>query len=586
MLPMRDHAPPQNSPNAHPAMQRRGFLAMLSAAALMNVEGSTAEATTAPQDDGLLPKPPGAITQHTIEEAEKLAGVQFTPNERAIMVRTIGDQVEMFKQRLKDSSLTNNVAPATTFNPVLHGYPPREITVDGHLENLQVTKKQLPSSDIDIAFASLANLSHWIHTKQISCDKLTRIYLKRLKQFGEKLLCTITIIEQQALEQAKLLDQELAQGHSRGILHGIPWGVKDLFDTKGIKTTFGAATFKNRVPDSDSEVVSRLRNAGAILVAKLSLGALAYGDVWFGGKTRTPWNLDHGASGSSAGSAAATASGLVGFSLGTETSGSIISPCQQCGAFGLRPTFGRVPRDGAMALCWSLDKVGPICRNVEDLGIVLSVINGASTMDPSSVTRPFHPGIGMSGKGLTVGVDRSWLKDHPDAELFLAAQKALEDSGATIKSIKMPDLPWESLYGILTAEATAAFETLTRSDSDDQLTWQSPEAWPNTFRQSWFIPAPEYVQLQRFRRQVMETYARIMDTVDAIMTPPFAGGTLIASNCTGHPAIACPVGTGLDALPRIVVLIGHLFDEGTLLRLGGELERRTWSSRRPPVGSS
>ena len=577
MLLMPTHAPP--------VMQRRGFLALLSAAAVCNVEGG-AEATTVVQDDQLNPQPPGPITRRTIEEAEKLAGVRFTPAERAVMVRTIGEQVESFKQRLKHSDLTNNVAPATIFNPVLQNYPPRGITMDGSLASLQVTRKQLPANDIDIAFAGLTNLSHWIHTGQLSCVRLTRIYLKRLKQFGKTLLCTITIIEQQAMEQARLLDQELGQGHSRGVLHGIPWGAKDLFDTKGIKTTFGAATFKNRVPDSNAVVVNRLEKAGAILVAKLSMGALAYGDVWFGGKTRTPWNQDEGASGSSAGSAAATASGLVGFSLGTETSGSIVSPCRQCGAFGLRPTFGRVPRDGAMALCWSLDKIGPICRNVEDLGIVLSIINGASPLDPSSVTRPFHPGIGMSGRGITIGVDRNWFKDHPDAELFTAARNALEESGAIVKAIEMPDLPWDSLYGILTAEATAAFETLTRNGDDDQLTWQSPEAWPNTFRQSWFIPAPEYVQLQRFRRQVMELYAQIMDTVDVLMTPPFRGGTLIASNCTGHPAIACPIGTGLDKLPRLVVLIGHLFDEGTLLRLGGELERRTWSRQRPPVGSS
>ena len=582
---MHDHTSPHVSIHEPPVMRRRGFLALLSAAALTNVKGS-AEASAAPKSIDLPAESPSPITLRTIEEAEKLAGVQFTPSERTTMVRTIGEQVEMFKQRLEYSSLTNNVAPATMFNPILPNHPPREITVGGSSGSLLVTQKQLPSSDIDVAFAGLANLSHWIHTKQISCERLTRIYLDRLKQFGKRLLCTITIIERQSIEQAKVLDQELAQGHSRGILHGIPWGAKDLFDTKGIKTTFGAETFKDRVPDDDSEVVTRLRNAGAILVAKLSLGALAYGDVWFGGKTRTPWNQDEGSSGSSAGSAAATASGLVGFSLGTETSGSIISPCQQCGAFGLRPTFGRVPRDGAMALCWSLDKIGPICRNVEDLGLVLSVINGASTMDPSSVTRPFHAGSGMSSRGLTVGVDRSWFKDHPDADLFHAAERALKESGVAIKSIEMPDLPWESLYGILTAEATAAFETLTRSGNDDQLTWQSPQAWPNTFRQSWFIPAPEYVQLQRFRRQVMETYARIMDTVDALMTPPFTGGTLIASNCTGHPAIACPMGMGLDTLPRVVVLIGHLFDEGTLLRLGRELQRRTWSAQRPPVGSS
>jgi Asp-tRNA(Asn)/Glu-tRNA(Gln) amidotransferase A subunit family amidase len=566
-------------------IERRGFLALLSAAALTNVEGES-HATALPQEDVPDPCSSGSITQTTIMEAEKLAGVHFTSSERAMMVSSIGAQIASFQERLEKSDLTNNVAPATTFNPVVQNYPPRQVTTGGILGDIVVTLKTIPENETEIAFASVANLSHWIHTRQISCDKLTRLYIKRLKQFGKQLLCTITLTDQHALEQAKLLDQELAQGQSRGILHGIPWGAKDLFDTKGIRTTFGAATFKDRVPNGDAEVVRRLEKAGAILVAKLSLGALAYGDVWFGGKTRTPWDLGKGASGSSAGSAAATAAGLVGFSLGSETSGSIVSPCQQCGAFGLRPTFGRVPRDGAMTLCWSLDKVGPICRNANDLGIVLAAIHGASPMDPSSVTKPFHSGIGMSTQGLTVGVDPKWFNGHEDSKLFLAAQHALEASGVTVKRIEMPDLPWHALYGILTSEATAAFETLTRDDADDQLTWQAPEAWPNTFRQSWFIPAPEYVQLQRFRRQVMDVYARIMDTVDAIMTPPFAGGTLISTNCTGHPAIACPIGTGKDKLPRVLVLIGHLYDEGTLLRLGHQLQSKTWAHQRPLVGNA
>ncbi|MCH2135200.1 MAG: amidase [Phycisphaerales bacterium] len=567
-------------------IQRRGFLAMLSAAAVGSIPGEQAAAAVVePLEDGDSSVATSSITAKTIEEAEKLAGVTFTNSERMMMARSIGDQVAMFKRRLEHSTLTNQVFPATTFNPVIENHPPRQVTVAGPLSNLRVGRTALPEADVDIAFASLVDLSHWIHTKQISCQRLTQIYVDRLKQYGPILNCTVTLMEQSAIAQAKKLDQELARGRSRGILHGIPWGAKDLFDTKGVKTTFGAEVFKNRIPEADAEVVKRLRAAGAVLVGKLSLGALAYGDVWFGGQTKSPWNTGVGSSGSSAGSASATAAGLVAFSLGTETCGSIISPCRQCGAFGLRPTFGRVPRDGAMSLCWSLDKAGPICRHTDDLAIVLDVINGASPLDPDSVTRPLHPGIGMGGNGLTVGIDPKWFDQHEDEDLSVVVHRAIKASGATIKHISMPDLPWESLFGILTAEATASFETLTREDTDDHLAWQEPEAWPNTFRQSWFIPAPEYIQLQRFRRQVMELYARLFDTVDLMVCPPFRGGTLIATNCTGHPAIACPIGMGVDNLPRNVALIGQLFDEGTLLRMSRELEARTWGGQRPPVGS-
>jgi Asp-tRNA(Asn)/Glu-tRNA(Gln) amidotransferase A subunit family amidase len=571
------------------AMGRRGFLALLSAAAAgtLPVSQGTAGVQSASQDNGVTPSDDlPDITAKTIEEAEKLAGIRFTPVERSQIARTISEQVRSLSNRLQGVEMPDSLYPATLFNPVLPGHTPNPATRGGTVGSLSVRRKTLPKRDDDIGFAQIAELSHWIHTKQITCTALTQLYLKRLKQFDKLLRCVITLTPNRALRQARMLDEELIAGRSRGVLHGIPWGAKDLFDTASIPTTFGAAPFKGRIPTLDAQVVQRLDAAGAVLVAKLAMGALAYGDIWFGGRTNTPWNVEHGSSGSSAGSAAATAAGLVGFSLGTETCGSIMSPCKQCGTFGLRPTFGRVPRDGAMSLCWSLDKIGPICRGVADLGVVLAAIHGASDHDPCSVTEPLHVGSGQGVRGLRVGYDPKWFADSPDAEIYRIARESLAKSGATLVKISMPDLPWNVLFGILTAEATAAFESITRDGRDDQLTWQDPEAWPNTFRQAWFIPAPEYVQVQRFRRNVMQIYARLFQGVDALITPLDAGGTLIATNCTGHPALACPAGIGDDDMPRLVVLIGRLFDEGTLLRLGDVIESRAWARRRPPIGQN
>ncbi|MCH2138972.1 MAG: amidase, partial [Phycisphaerales bacterium] len=324
---------------------RRSFLAFLSAAAATGVLPSRATAMPAGRT---VARPD--ITPRTIAEAEKLAGMSFTPEERRAIADTINEQVAGFAARVDGATLSESLFPATTFNPLLPGRTLNLATDTGDDAIPRPRRKRLPHDAAEIAFASLAELSHWIHTKQISCVDLATLYLDRLKKYDPQLKCVITLTEDRAMQQAAMLDRELAEGRSRGPLHGIPWGAKDLFDTEGIATTFGAAPFKDRVPRTTAAVVERLDDAGAVLVAKLSLGALAYGDIWFGGRTNSPWNTELGSSGSSAGSASATAAGLVGFALGTETCGSIISPCQHCGTFGLRPTFGRVPRDGAMAL--------------------------------------------------------------------------------------------------------------------------------------------------------------------------------------------------------------------------------------------
>ena len=564
---------------------RRRFIALatvMSAAHLVPRQAGAEEGNGAIAT-GPRSTPPDDITSETIAQAERLAGISFTPKERSMMVETIIQNREMFESRREGIDLPDTLFPATVFNPLLPGRQPRP-TTDAGDPNVLPSVTDRPAGDEDLDFASIAQLSHWLRTRTITSLQLTRRSLQRLRTHGEKLRCVITLMEDQALEQARKADAELDAGRCRGPLHGIPWGAKDLFDTDNAPTTWGAAPYSDRQPDSNAAVIERLNEAGAVLVAKLSLGALAYNDVWFGGRTNNPWNIEEGSSGSSAGSAAATAAGLVGFTLGTETYGSIVSPSMRCGVTGLRPTFGRVPRDGAMALCWSLDKVGPIVRHVDDAAPVLAAINGASPGDPASVTMPLYADASKDASGLRVGYDPKWFADDETAPLERSAVDALRDAGCELVPIEMPDWPWDSLVTILLAEATAAFESLTRGNRDDELSWQDPEAWPNTFRQSWFIPAPELVQADRFRRRCMELYAKRFDDLDAMIGSPFSGGVLITTNCTGHPSLTVPVGLKESGSPHAVTLVGRLFDEGTLLRLGKAIESRCWPTRlrRPP----
>ncbi|MDG2422762.1 MAG: amidase [Phycisphaerales bacterium] len=519
------------------------------------------------------------ITPETIAHAERLAGVSYTPAERALIAQTIGDQIGMIEQRVRNLDMPDTLYPAMIFNPILPGQSLRPVTTSGNPDDLPATNRPLPSDSVEIAHASIAELSHWIRSKQITSRELTALYLARLKKHDQDLKCVVTLMEASAMKQADRADRELGNGRYRGPLHGIPWGAKDLLDTAGTRTTWGASTSKNRTPRSTAAVIKRLEDAGAVLVAKLSLGALAYGDIWYGGRTNNPWNLDEGSSGSSAGSAAATASGLVGFSLGTETCGSIISPSLRCGTVGLRPTFGRVPRDGAMALCWSLDKIGPIVRHVDDAAPILAAINGASPGDPSSVTQPLHCDASANARGLRVGYNPAWFSDDETGRIEMKAVAALRAAGAELVEITLPDWPWDALFMILLSEASAAFESLTRSNRDDELAWQEPEAWPNTFRQSWFIPGPELVQVDRFRRQCMEHFASVFDSIDAIIAPSFAQGLIISMNCTGHPSLTVPVDLKESGSPHGVTMIGRLFDEGTLLRLGRSIETSCWRTR-------
>jgi len=509
------------------------------------------------------------VTRTTLREAEKLALLNFNKQERRGILSKIHEIIELYRKR-HNIDLPNALSPALTFS--VHTTE-REMPEQSKIVLGDVEVPPLPQQDEGIAFAPVTHLARWIETGKLSSVHLTKLYLDRLKEYGPALECIITLSEKRAFEQAERADEEISRGKYRGPLHGIPWGAKDLFDTAGIPTTWGAAPFRDRVPNSDAGVVRLLDEAGAVLTAKLSMGALAFGDVWFGGRTRNPWKIEQPSSGSSAGSAAAVATGLVGFSLGTETCGSIVNPCNRCGVTGLRPTFGRVPRTGTMALSWSYDKIGPICRRIEDTVLVLDAINSFDVMDPDSIKANIYFDANKSLDNLRVGFlpklfDKEKATNVERNTLDLLAQFSVQ-----LQEIELPGLPYELLWTLIKVDAAAAFEELTLSDRDDELRWQALEAWPNIFRVHRFVPAVEYVQIQRFRRHVIHLMDDIFNGLDALIAPGFVGELDIITNSTGHPALAMPAGFNDDGTPLGVTLYGRPFDEGTLCRLGLALER-------------
>lgn len=495
------------------------------------------------------------------------------------------------------------LAPATLWNPVFAGQtsgPARDQFVRS-----PDAGDALPASDADIAFAPVTRLSRWLERRQLTPTRLTEIYLRRIEQFDPKLRSVITLTRDLALAHARRADAEIAGGRYRGPLHGIPYGVKDLLDTAGIATTYGAEPFRNRVPAEDSVVVKRLTDAGAVLIAKLSLGALALNDIWFGGQTMNPWLLEEGASGSSAGPGAATAAGLVAFSIGSETGGSIVAPAMRCGVTGLRPTFGRVPRTGAMTLCWSLDKLGPMTRTVEDAMLVLQAISGPDAGDVSSVPGHLDFDANALPVGLRVGYFPAWMKESPATDVDRAALGALPGLGMSPVEVQLPNWPYGSLMPVLFGEAAAAFEELTLGGAIGTLKVQVPDAWPNMFRQARFLSGVDFVQADRFRRRVAIEMARLFSEVDVLLVPSMREETLTASNFTGHPSLTLRTGfvnvsearsdwapDPQNPLPKFspprrvphgITLLGRLFDEGTLARAGLALERAfAVASERPP----
>src|SRR5579859_356051 len=598
------------------SQSRRDFIAttsigLIGAAAVPSAQAPTqsqnpVEPTAgAPPAFGAGPAFGPEVSANTFAEAEKLVQFPLRPDERMMAAQSWRvNLASVYELRVgpRKVGIDAPVAPYSQWNPILPGHeagPARETFLRSKTD-----PGPLPEKEEDIAFAPVTKLSRWIEQRKLTSERLTQIYLKRIERFDPKLRCIITLTKELALAQAKQADAEIAAGKYRGPLHGIPWGGKDLLDTAGIRTTYGAEPFRDRVPSADAAVVKRLREAGAVLLAKLSLGALALNDIWFGGQTMNPWLLEEGSSGSSAGPGAATAAGLVGFSVGSETGGSIVAPSMRCGVTGLRPTYGRVPRSGAMTLCWSLDKLGPMARSVEDTLLVLRAISGPDNLDVACVPSTLEYDSAVPITGLRVGYFPEWMKEA--TEVDRAAIDTLRKLGATPAEVSIPDWPYDSLNVILFAEAAAAFEELTLSGGLNQLKMQVPDAWPNIFRQSRFLSAVDLVQADRMRRKVAMEMARVFSEVDLLLVPSLRDEILVITNATGHPSLTLRAGFVEVAearsdwapdpaaplpkfnpprrVPHGVTLIGRLFDEGTIGRVGMALERELRVAAERPAG--
>lgn len=596
------------------SQSRREFL--VSSAALLGAAAGSAQGATKPPASAASPPsaPQGAfgtaagvgpdVTAATFGHAENLMRVRMSAPERAQAAGNWRDSMAPLYERRtgpRRVELESGLAPYSQCNPLLPGSGPTRRA--GEFVSSGRDAGPLPRLDADIAFAPLWQLARWLQSRQLRSERLTELYLQRIQSFDPRLKSVITVTRDLALEQARQADREIAAGGYRGPLHGIPWGAKDLLDTAGIRTTYGAEPFRNRVPRKDAVVVGRLQAAGAVLIAKLSMGALALNDIWFGGQTKNPWLLEEGSGGSSAGPGAATAAALVGFSIGSETEGSIVDPSTRCGVCGLRPTFGRVPRTGAMTLCWSLDKLGPIARNVEDTLLILRAISGPDPGDLSSVPSVLDFDARAAVRGLRVGYFPRWQDEATAVDR--GALQQLRSLGLEAVEVSLPDWPYDSLNTILLAEAAAAFEELTLSGKVNQLRMQTADSWPNTFRQARFLSAVDFVQADRFRRLVAQEMDKLFSKVDLLLVPSLRDEMLTIGNFTGYPSLTLRAGFIHVAqarsdwapdphrpLPRFdpprrvpqgVTLVGRLFDEGTIGRVGLALEQALGvEDERPP----
>ena len=522
------------------------------------------------------------ITRQVLVDAEKLIGLDFSDVKIDMMLADLKEQAGRF-EALHRITFANDVPPALLFNPIPVGM--KFETQRRKFKLSPAAKVKLPVNLDDLAFYSVRELAALIKTRQITSERLTRFYLERLKKYGLKLECVVTLTEDLALQQARRADAEIAAGKYRGPLHGIPYGAKDLLAVKGIRTTWGSAPYTNQVFDYDATVIKRLEAAGAVLVAKTTLGELAMGDTWFGGMTRNPWNLKSGSSGSSAGSTAATAAGLMPFGIGSETYGSIVSPCDRCGATGLRPSYGRVSRVGAMPLSWSMDKIGPICRTVEDCAIVFNAIYGPDGLDQSVYDLPFNYDPKLKLSKLRIGYlksdfdqEKGERKEHDKAAL-----QKLRELGANLLPVELPNYPLGNISFVLSTEAATAFDELTRSNRDDLMKQQGADAWPNAFRQRRFVPAVEYLQAQRLRYLLIQDTAKIFDKVDIFLAPSLSGRSLLLSNLTGNPGVVLPNGFTKAGMPTSICFIGRLFGESQLLAAAKQYQDATDFHRKHPV---
>jgi Asp-tRNA(Asn)/Glu-tRNA(Gln) amidotransferase A subunit family amidase len=572
-----------NRRNQH--LDRRTFVKMLPAVgvaglAAPHLDGVLAEAVQQPQ-----PQTSQRVTKEMMHAAEQLIGIELNDAQEAMALPGVNRSLTSY-EALRKIDVPLDTEPATAFHPALPGkkFNGKPAT------KFKPSKQEIPkyNSLEEVAFFTATQLAELVRTRQVTSTDLTKMYLARLKRYSPKLLCVVTLTEDLALKQAAEADSEIKRGKYRGPLHGIPCGIKDLFATKGIKTTWGAEPYRDQMIDYDATVVERLRDAGAVLVAKLSMGALAQGGRWFAGVTRNPWQVDEdrtGSSGSSAGPASATSAGLVGFSVGTETLGSIVSPSSRCGCAGLRPTYGRVSRFGAMGLSWTMDKIGPICRGVEDLAAVLSGIYGPDQRDITVGDAPFNWTPDTPLSKMRIGYLKTEFEQGDDKTkaLYHEALTALKTAGANLEPIELPQFSPQSLRIILNAEAATAFDDITRDGRVNQLSGQTPNDWPNAFRTSRFIPAVEYIRAQRARTLLMREMDKLMSKWDVFVTPAPNSASLLVTNLTGHPQVCVPCGF-IDNLPRSIMFSGGLYDEGAPLRVALAYERATkWHTMHPKM---
>ncbi len=520
------------------------------------------------------------IIRKKVAAAQDLIGFDFTRGEQDSMLGVLKEYLADYDS-LRKFSIPNSIAPVLVFDPIPTGFRSAKRRGTTKLSPARPVKK--PARMEDLAFYSVRELGELVRTRQVTSTALTKFFIERLKKYNPMLLCVVNLTEERALKEAAIADAEIAAGKYRGPLHGIPYGAKDILAAKGYPTTWGSPIFKDQMIGEDAAVIKKLSDAGAVLVAKMTVGEFAWGDVWFGGMTRNPWDTAQGASGSSAGSASAVAAGCLPFAIGTETWGSIVSPSTRCGTTGLRPTFGRVSRAGAMALSWSMDKIGPICRTVEDCAIVFDAIRGPDGVDRAVRDFPFNYSAGINLKKLRIGyLKKDMEKDTANAPFNRAVLEVFRKMGVTLHEIELPNRAVFPMSFILTAEAAAAFDELTRTNQDDQMVRQIKDAWPNYFRGSRFIPAVEYIQANRLRRMIIDEMAELMDSIDVYIAPPFEGDNLLLTNLTGHPCVVLPDGFYKDGHPTSITFIGRLYDEATLLAVAKAYQDATDFHKKHP----
>ncbi|MFB6247949.1 MAG: amidase [Salinibacter sp.] len=567
------------------ALDRRQFVEACSSLGLTGVLPGLLYAEVVDDDEQ-------TITTEHVAAAEAVAGLSFTEKERKLLVENLNEFLDGY-QAMREHEIPNGRAPAFTFDPRRGGAEVPAVSADADGADVSLPEAERPASDEDLAFASIPTLASLLRERAVTSVELTELALERLRRYDPELNAVITYTEQRALEAARQADRELDAGNGRGPLHGVPYGAKDLLAVEGYRTTWGAEPYKEQRIDETATVVEKLDDAGAVLVAKLSLGALAWGDVWYGAKTKNPWNLDQGSSGSSAGPAAAVSAGCVPFAIGSETLGSIVSPSTRTGVTGHRPTFGAVSRDGAMALAWSMDKLGPIAQSALDCGLVFDAIRGGDAGDPASRDVPFPFVPSTDPTALRVGyAQAAFENDYDNKKADQRTLEVLRGQGVDLQPVALPsDLPVGALLGTLDVEAATAFDALTRSDRLDELTRQGEDTWPNVFRSARFVPGVEFLQMNRLRVRLMEQMHALMADLDVLVSPSFEGGVLGITNLTGHPCVCVPnafrpVDEGPDARrqPGSISFIGPLYRDAAPLTLAHALQQETdFHTRRPPI---